>query len=109
MVAAALVALSASSGAQTPPPCVLDTLTAGFPPQWLGTHVGQITIHARNVAEGGGTARQILRGLHWPTQLRIASNELSFAPGDLVDSLEVLESVRRLRRTQLFTIGSKQS
>ena len=55
MVAAALVALSASSGAQTPPPCVLDTLTAGFPPQWLGTHVGQITIHARNVAEGGGT------------------------------------------------------
>jgi hypothetical protein len=103
VVAAALFAATAASGAQAPAQCIVDTLTAGFPPQWLGTHVGQITIDARNVAEGGGTARAILRGLHWPTQLRIASNELSFAPGDLVDSLEVLESVRRLRATQLFT------
>jgi hypothetical protein len=102
-MAAGLVASTASSGAQTAAACAVDTLTAGFPPEWLGTHVGQITINARNVAEGGGTARQILRALHWPTQLRITSNELSFAPGDLVDSLEILESVRRLRQTQLFT------
>ncbi|HVT37897.1 MAG TPA: hypothetical protein VHE78_02520 [Gemmatimonadaceae bacterium] len=100
---ATLFASAASTGAQTPAPCIVDTLTTGFPPQWLGTRVGQITIHARNVVEGGGTARALVRALHWPTQLRITSNELSFAPGGFVDSLEVLESVRRLRRTQLFT------
>ena len=80
----------------------MDTLTAGFPRQWLGARVGQISVRARNVVEGGGAVGDIVRSLHWPTRLSTTTNELSFASGDPVDSLEILESIRRLRLTRLF-------
>ena len=105
--AAILIAALLTSGvparAQAPADCTLDTLTTGFPSRWLGSRVGQVTHQARNVAEGEGALRALLRSMHWPTHLAIATNELSFAPGNLVDSLEVQESVRRLLRTRLFT------
>ena len=100
---AALLTSGVTARAQAPADCTLDTLTTGFPSHWLGSRVGQVTHRARNVAEGAGDLRAVLRSMHWPTRLAIATNELSFAPGNLVDSLEVQESVRRLLRTRLFT------
>ena len=101
--AAVLIALARVAHGQSTAACAVDTLTAGFPDRWLDTHVGQVTIHSLNVAEGGTAAGVVIRSLHWPTRLPITTNELSFAPGDVVDSLQILDSVRRLRRTQLFT------
>ncbi len=83
--------------------CRADTLSAGFPQQWLGTTVGQITIRARNVEAPNSLVETGVRFLHRPTRIGVAVNNLSFASGDAVDSLAVLESVRRLRSTQLYS------
>ena len=83
--------------------CRTDTLNAGFPHQWLGTKVGQITIESRNVEAPTSWLSSAVQLVHHPTRLNVSENELSFAAGDVVDSLLVQESVRRLRRTQLFS------
>ncbi len=93
-------------GAQESPPpktCRTDTLNAGFPRQWLGTRVGQITIDSRNVEAPSPFLSSAMQRLHHPTRLTVTENELSFAAGDPMDSLLIQESVRRLRRTQLFS------
>jgi hypothetical protein len=83
--------------------CRTDTLNAAFPKNWIGTRVGQITIDSRNVEAPTPFLSSAMQFLHHPTRLSVAENELSFGAGDHVDSLLVLESVRRLRRTQLFS------
>lgn len=110
LVALAVSATGVSRGAaQAPsvaPPavaCVDDTLDAAFPHEWLGTKVGQITVRARNVETPFKLATTAAHYVHRATQLNVALNELSFAPGDLMDSLAVLESVRRLRATGLYS------
>jgi hypothetical protein len=103
--AAAIFPIGAQAAANlTPPPaCPSDTLTAAFPREWMGTTVGQITVKARNVDTPFKLATTAARYVHRPTQLNVALNELSFAPGTLVDSLAVQESVRRLRATGLYS------
>ncbi len=83
--------------------CSSDTLDAAFPREWMGTTVGQITVRARNVDTPFKIATTAARYIHRPTQLNVALNELSFAPGAAVDSLAVQESVRRLRATGLYS------
>ena len=65
--------------------------------------MGQITVRARNVETPFRIATTAAHYLHRSTQLNVALNELSFAPGAPVDSLEVMESVRRLRATGLYS------
>ena len=83
--------------------CRTDTLNAGFPRNWIGATVGQITIDSRNVEAPSPFLAAAAHVVHWPTRLGVIETELSFAAGDPVDSLLILESVRRLRRTQLFS------
>ena len=83
--------------------CRVDTLTAGFPAAWLGTTTGQVTIRARNVDVPGGVVERVAQALHRPTRLDVVANELGFSAGEPIDSVRILESVRRLRRTSLFS------
>lgn len=102
----ACAAVAPRAGAQTTATrtdCTIDTLNAGFPRHWLGSRVGQITIDSRNVEAPTPFLSRAMQLLHRPTRLSVSENELSFGPGDDVDSLLVQESVRRLRRTQLFS------
>jgi hypothetical protein len=92
-----------SAAAQPPAPCVTDTLNADFPGAWMGTTIGQVTVRARNVEMPVRPLAGLMQFVHRPTQVSVAQNELSFAPGQVLDSLQLLESVRRLRRTQLFS------
>jgi hypothetical protein len=108
MLALAFSTTAASSaqepvGAQPPAACAVDTLDAAFPRAWLGTKVGQITVKARNVETPFKLATAAAHYVHRSTQLSVALNELSFAPGDPVDSLAVQESIRRLRATGLYS------
>lgn len=101
--AARATAAQSTASAQDTATCSVDTLDAAFPRQWLGTTVGQVTVRARNVETPFRVATNAARYLHRATQLNVAMNELSFAPGTPVDSLEVKESVRRLRATGLYS------
>lgn len=83
--------------------CVTDTLTAGFPTAWIGQRVGQITVDAMTVEAPRGLMGNFVRSLHSRTRLQIPMSDISIAPGSVVDSLDVLESVRRLRRTGLYS------
>ena len=101
--APAIAAQSASVAQQPAAGCSVDTLDASFPRQWLGTTVGQVTVKARNIETPFKFATTAVRYVHRPTQLNVALNELSFAPGAAMDSLMVMESVRRLRATGLYS------
>jgi hypothetical protein len=101
--AAAMLASSGAAGAQQAAGCSVDTLDVAFPRAWLGTTVGQLTVNARNVETPFKLATTAAHHLHRATQLNVALNELSFAPGDRVDSILVEESVRRLRVTGLYS------
>jgi hypothetical protein len=103
--AAAVSQISAQTPVSSPPAasCSSDTLDAAFPREWLGTTVGQVTVKARNVDTPFKLATAAARYVHRPTQLNVALNELSFAPGAPVDSLAVKESMRRLRATGLYS------
>ncbi len=103
--AAAISPIGAQSAVSTPLPaaCTSDTLDAAFPREWLGTTVGQITVKARNVETPFKIATTAAHYIHRSTQLNVALNELSFAPGSPVDSLAVKESMRRLRSTGLYS------
>jgi hypothetical protein len=110
LAALALSVASASAGAaQTVSAaaptvaCTVDSLDAVFPPRWIGTHVGQLTVRARNVETPFKFATTLAHYVHRSTQLNVAMNELSFAPGDAMDSLAVEESIRRLRTTGLYS------
>ncbi len=83
--------------------CRTDTLTAGFPASWFGARVGQLEVDATTVEAPGGLAGNVVRSLHSRTRFSIPMYEMSVQPGAVVDSLEVLESVRRLRRTGLYS------
>ena len=100
--AVAFAGVAAVAGAQNAS-CVTDTLTAGFPKAWIGRHVGQITVDAMTVEAPSGVAGNVVRSLHSRTRFQIPMYELSMTPGAVVDSMEVLESVRRLRRTGLYS------
>jgi hypothetical protein len=96
----------AAQGTQGPPAaaaCSSDTLDAVFPRSWLGTRVGQITIKSNNVETPFAIATAAARYVHRATRLNVAINELSFAPGDRVDSLEVKDSIRRLRAAGIYS------
>jgi hypothetical protein len=86
-----------------PSSCPVDTLDAGFPRRWLGTTVGQITVRARNVETPIKIANTLAHYVHRSTQLNVALNELSFTPGVPVDSLEIKDSIRRLRATRIYS------
>ena len=109
-IAVAIVALCAAAEARPlraqasgdRPDCRTDTLNAGFPRNWLGATVGQITIDSHNVEAPSTFLASAAHLVHWPTRLAVIETELTFAAGEPIDSLLVLESVRRLRRTQLF-------
>jgi hypothetical protein len=101
--AASTIAGQVAAGAQQPAACPADTLDAAFPRGWLGTTVGQITVKTRNVETPFKIATTAARYVHRATQLNVALNELSFAPGDRMDSLAVEESIRRLRATSLYS------
>jgi hypothetical protein len=101
--AAPIGAISAQAAASPAPSCAVDTLDASFPRQWMGTTVGQVTVRARNVETPFKIATTAAHYVHRATQLNVAMNELSFGPGAPMDSLAVLESVRRLRLTGLYS------
>lgn len=101
--AATALAAQATAGAQPPAACKVDTLDAAFPDDWIGTTVGQVTVRAANVETPFKFATTAAHYLHRATQLNVALNEMSFAPGDRMDSLLVEESVRRLRATGLYS------
>jgi hypothetical protein len=101
--AASTIAGQVVAGAKQPAACTADTLDAAFPRSWLGTTVGQVTVKARNVEAPFKIVTTAARYVHRATQLNVALNELSFAPGDRMDSLAVEESIRRLRATSLYS------
>ena len=88
--------------AQQPAACVTDTLYSAFPARWIGTRVGSMAIRPRNVDAPGGFATRAVHYLHVPTRTAVIWNDLEFEPGQQVDSIAVLESVRRLRRSPLY-------
>ncbi len=96
---------SSSAGAQVPAVggCTTDTLTIGFPAKWMGTTIGQINVRSRRVDLLNATVTRLAQAVHQSTRPNVVLNEMSFAPGQLVDSVEVLESVRRLRLTNLVS------
>jgi hypothetical protein len=102
-VAPVIAAQSRSVVQQPAASCSVDTLDAAFPRQWLGTTVGQVTVRARNIETPFKFATAAARYVHRPTQLNVALNELSFTPGAAMDSLAVMESIRRLRATGLYS------
>ena len=95
----------ASVGAQVPVlgKCTIDTLTIGFPAKWLGTTIGQVNVRSRRVDLLNETVTRLAQTMHQSTRPNVVLNEVSFGPGQLVDSVEVLESVRRLRLTNLVS------
>ena len=95
--------MAQARGERTAPACAVDSLDAAFPARWIGTTVGQVTVRARNVETPFKFATTLAHYIHRSTQLNVAMNELSFAPGDAMDSLAVKESVRRLRATGLYS------
>ena len=105
MSAAAASGIAAQETAAAPPPaaCKSDTLDAAFPVEWIGTSVGQITVRAGNIETPFKFATAAAHYLHRATQLNVALNEISFGPGERMDSLLVKESVRRLRATGLYS------
>jgi hypothetical protein len=102
-IALPIAAQSAPSAPEPTSNCSVDTLDAAFPRQWIGTRVGQVTVKARNIETPFKFATTAARYVHRSTQLNVALNELSFGPGAPMDSLMVMESVRRLRTTGLYS------
>lgn len=100
-----LAVASVAAMAQVPaaPTCVVDTLSTEFPAAWLGTRVGALTVVSGDVDTPSERLTAIARRLHRSTRFDVVSSELSFRPGQTVDSLQILESLRRLRATSLFT------
>lgn len=94
---------AAAPRAQESAACVTDTLYSAFPARWIGTRVGSITIRPRNVDAPGGLATSAVQYLHVPTRTAVIWNDLDFQPGQPVDSIALLESVRRLRRSPLYS------
>src|SRR5579862_3186958 len=94
-------AADASPGA--PRACTVDTMQATFPKQWLGTKIGRIVVVGRNVETPFAPLNSAMHYLHRPTLLGVAEQELRLQPGEPMDSLQVLEAVRRMRRTRLYT------
>ena len=45
----------------------------------------------------------MVRALHFTTRLRVPLNNITFAAGEPIDSLEVLETIRRLRRANVYS------
>ncbi len=103
VVAESALAAQTPAVGESPAKCLVDTLNASFPHNWIGTTVGQVTVKAGNIETGFKLATTASHYLHRATQLNVAMNELSFAPGDAVDSILVKESVRRLRLTGLYS------
>ena len=94
---------STATPAPAPSACAVDTLDAAFPVRWLGTTIRQITVKSRNVETPFKFATTLAHYVHRSTQLNVALNELSFAPGSRMDSIEVKESIRRLRATRIYS------
>lgn len=92
-----------SPRAQEPAACVTDTLYSAFPSRWIGTRLGSLTIRPRNVNAPGGFATSAVKYLHAPTRAAVIWDDLDFQPGQPVDSIAILESVRRLRRSPLYS------
>ena len=82
--------------------CATDTLTVGFPQRWLGTRIGQVTVDAHTVEAPSGWIGSVVRALHFTTRLSVPLNNLTFAAGQVMDSLEIQESIRRLRRSGVY-------
>jgi hypothetical protein len=101
--AASAIAAQAPVSGQSLAVCLVDTLDAAFPKTWIGTTVGQVTVRAENVETPFKFATAASHYVHRATQLNVAMNEVSFTPGEQVDSLLVKESVRRLRATGLYS------
>lgn len=83
--------------------CTADTLTVGFPERWIGTTIGQVTVDAHTVEAPPGFLGDVVHALHFTTRLRVPLNNITFQAGQPMDSLEVLESVRRLRRANVYS------
>lgn len=92
-----------SDSAAAPRLCTVDTLHATFPSRWLGTRIGRIIIVARNVETPTSALDPAVRFFHRPTLLGVAEQELRVAPGQPMDSLQLFESVRRMRATPLYS------
>ena len=101
--AARAIAAQSTASAQDTATLLRRHARRGVPSPVAGHDGGQVTVRARNVETPFRIATNAARYLHRATQLNVAMNELSFAPGTPVDSLEVMESVRRLRATGLYS------
>ena len=84
------------------PSCTTDTLTVGFPQRWLSTRIGQVSVDARTVEAPPGFIGSFVRALHFTTRLSVPLKNLTFAAGQVMDSLEIQESMRRLRRSGVY-------
>lgn len=96
------VGVAGSAGAQDAA-CRTDTLTVGFPKAWIGARVGQVAVDAVTLETPPGAIGKVMRAVHSRTQLWVPLGEMSVVPGAPLDSIELLESARRLRRTGLYT------
>ena len=95
---------AADGDSATPPRvCTVDPLTATFPRRWLGTRIGRISVVARNVETPTAALDPAVQFFHRPTLLGVAEEELRVVSGAPMDSLQLLETVRRMRATPLYT------
>ena len=84
-------------------PCTIDTLGTAVPGAWLSTRVGKIRIEPGGVDLPSERLSAVARRLHVPTSADVVRQELSFRSGEVMDTSRMLESVRRLRESSLFT------
>lgn len=83
--------------------CTVDTLGTAVPAAWLETRVGTLRIESGGVDLPSARLAPVARRLHGTTRPDIVRRELGFRSGDPVEPRRILESVRRLRESRLFS------
>ncbi|MEA3246724.1 MAG: glycosyltransferase family 87 protein, partial [Gemmatimonadota bacterium] len=83
--------------------CAVDTLGAAVPEAWKATRVGAVRVESGSIDLPNARLASVARRLHVTTRPDVVRRELGFRTGDAVDPRRILESVRRLRESALFS------
>ena len=83
--------------------CTVDTVGTTVPDSWVGRRVGRLDVRAGDIDLPSARLSAIARRLHVSTRSAVVHQELGFRTGQRVDAKQIVESVRRLRESSLFT------